>query len=141
MLVLAVAGCYVPSPKPGKVETVQQKVGLGSAESVSASITVGIGKLKIEGGAEVLLDARFDYNIPDWKPVVSYKVEDCEGQLTVEQPSRVVGATWPGNVRYDWDLKFNRSVPMNLEIDMDVGKSDVDLNGIDVRNLDLVYCL
>jgi hypothetical protein len=137
-LALTLAGCYVPSPKPGKTVTLQQKVGLGSAETVSASITVGIGKLKLEGGADSLLDARFDYNIPDWKPVVSYKVEDCEGQLTVEQPSRVVGATWPGNVRYDWDLKFNRSVPMNLEINMDVGKSEVDLSGIVVRRLDLV---
>lgn len=138
LLVLAVAGCYVPSPKPGKTVTLQQKVGLGSAESVSASITVGIGKLKIEGGADSLLDARFDYNIPDWKPVVSYKVEDCQGRLTVDQPSRVVGATWPGNVRYDWDLKFNRSVPMNLEINLGVGKSEVDLSGINVRHLDLV---
>lgn len=138
VLVLAVAGCYVPSPKPGKVETMQQKVGLASAESVSASITVGIGKLKIEGGADSLLDARFDYNIPDWKPVVSYKVEDSQGRLDVEQPSRVVGATWPGNVRYDWDLKFNRSVPMNLDINLGVGKSEVDLDGVNVRNLNLV---
>jgi hypothetical protein len=136
-LVLAVAGCYVPSPKPGKTVTLQQKVGLGSAETVSASITIGVGKLKIEGGADSLLDARIDYNIPDWKPVVSYKVEDCEGELTVEQPSRVVGATWPGNVRYDWDLKLNSHVPMNLDINMGAGKSEVDLRGLDVRRLSL----
>lgn len=137
VLVLALSGCYVPSPKPGKTAMLQQKVGLGSAETVSASITLGIGKLKLEGGADSLLDAHFEYNIPDWKPVVSYKVEDCEGQLTVEQPSRVVGATWPGNVRYDWDLKFNRSIPMNLKINMNVGKSEIDLQGLDVRWLDL----
>ncbi|HTW92293.1 MAG TPA: toast rack family protein [bacterium] len=138
VLVLAVAGCYLPSPKPGKAVTLQQKVGLGSAETASASITIGVGKLKIEGGADSLLDARFEYNIPDWKPVLSYKVEDCEGQLTVEQPSRVVGATWPGNVRYDWNLRLNRTIPMNLEINLGVGKSDVDLNGVNVHHLDLV---
>ena len=137
VLALTLSGCYVPSPKLGKTETLQQKVGLAGAESVSTSITIGVGKLKLAGGADSLLDARFEYNIPDWKPVVSYKVEDGRGGLIVEQPSRVVGATWPGNVRYDWDLKLKDSIPMDLEIDLGVGKSEVDLRGLDVRHLSL----
>jgi hypothetical protein len=136
-LVLVLSGCYVPSPKLGKTETLQQKVGLAGAESASVSITIGVGKLKLTGGADSLLDARFEYNIPDWKPVVSYKVEDGRGGLIVEQPSRVVGATWPGNVRYDWDLKLKSGVPLELEVDMGVGKSEVDLRGLDVRHLSL----
>ena len=137
VLLLVLASCYVPSPKPGKAETLQQRIGLANAESVTASITLGVGKLRLAAGADSLLDARFEYNIPDWKPVVSYKVEDCQGRLTVEQPSRVVGATWPGNVRYDWDLRLNSHVPVNLEISIGAGKSDVDLRGLDVRRLSL----
>lgn len=135
--VLALAGCYVPSPKLGKTETLRQKVGLGAAESVSTSITIGVGKLKLAGGADSLLDARVEYNIPDWKPVVSYKVEDGHGGLIIEQPSRVVGATWPGNVRYDWDLKLKSGVPLELEVDLGVGKSELDLRGLDIRRLSL----
>jgi hypothetical protein len=137
LLVLAVAGCYVPSPKLRKTASVQEKVDLAGAESVSASITIGVGKLRLAGGADSLLDARFEYNIPDWKPTVSYKVEDGRGRLIVEQPSRVVGATWPGNVRYEWDLKLNSGVPMELEIDMGVGKSEVDLKGLNLRRFSL----
>jgi hypothetical protein len=137
VLVLALGGCYVPSPKLGKAESLNQKVELAGAESVSVSVTLGVGKLKLAGGADSLLDARFEYNIPDWKPVVAYNVEDGRGRLTVEQPSRVVGATWPGNVRYDWDLKLNSGVPLELEISMGVGKSDVDLRGLDIRRLNL----
>jgi hypothetical protein len=137
VLVLALAGCYVPSPRLGKTETLQQKVGLAGAESVSASITLGVGRLKLAGGADSLLDARFEYNIPDWKPAVSYDVADGRGRLVVEQPSRVVGATWPGNVRYDWDLKLSPGVPLELEVGMGVGKSDVDLRGLDVRRFRL----
>jgi hypothetical protein len=137
VLVLAIAGCYVPSPKLGKAESLNQKVGLAGAESVSASVNLGVGKLKVAGCADSLLDAHFEYNIPDWKPVVTYNVENGLGRLTVEQPSRVVGATWPGNVRYDWDLKLNPTVPMELEVDIGVGKSDVDLKGLNLRRFSL----
>ncbi len=137
LLALMLGGCYVPSPKPGKTETLSQQVGLADAKSVSASITIGVGKLKLAGGADSLLDARFEYNIPDWKPSVSYSVADSQGRLIVEQPSRVVGATWPGNVRYDWNLKLSPRVPLELEVNMGVGKSEVDLRGLDIRRLNL----
>jgi len=134
---LALAGCYVPSPKLGRTESSHEQVELAGAESVSVTITLGVGKLKLAGGADELLDARFEYNIPDWKPVVSYKVEDGRGRLVVEQPSRVVGVAWPGNIRYDWNIKLNSGVPMELEIDLGVGKSEVDLKGLNLRRFSL----
>ncbi len=137
VLMLALAGCYVPSPKLGRAATLEQKVGLAGAESVSVSVILGVGRLKLAGGADSLLDARFEYNIPDWKPAVSYRVEDGRGRLVIEQPSRVVGATWPGNVRYDWDLKLNPDVPIDLEVDMGVGKSDVNLAGLNLSGLSI----
>ncbi|MBM3330243.1 hypothetical protein FJY68_00145 [candidate division WOR-3 bacterium] len=137
VLVLTIAGCYVPSPKLTKTEIAQEKVGLAGAESVSVSVTLGVGKLKLAGGADSLLDARFEYNIPDWKPAVSYRVEDGRGRLLVEQPSRVVGAAWPGSVRYDWELKLNSGLPLELEVDMGVGKSEVDLKGLSLRRFSL----
>ena len=54
LLALMLGGCYVPSPKPGKTETLSQQVGLADAKSVSASITIGVGKLKLAGGADSL---------------------------------------------------------------------------------------
>jgi hypothetical protein len=137
VLVAVLTGCYVPSPKPQKAESLNQEVGLAGAESVNVSVTLGVGKLKLSGGADSLLDARFEYNIPDWKPVVTYGVENGRGRLSVDQPSRVVGATWPGNVRYDWDLKLNSDVPMGLEISLGVGKSEVDLKGLNLRRFSL----
>ena len=137
VLVLALAGCYVPSPKLRRTESSIEKVEIAGAESVSVSVTLGVGKLKLAGGADSLLDARFEYNIPDWKPAVSYKVEDGRGRLIVEQPSRVVGAAWPGSVRYDWDLKLNSGLPLELEVDMGVGKSEVDLKGLNLRRFSL----
>jgi len=137
VFVLAIGGCYVPSPKLGRTESLRQQVGLAGAESVSVSVIIGVGKLRLAGGGDSLLDAKFEYNIPDWKPVVSYNVEDGRGRLVVEQPSRVVGATWPGNVRYNWDLRLNPEVPLDLEVDMGVGKSEVSLAGLNLNRLSI----
>jgi hypothetical protein len=134
-LVLTGTGCYVPSPKVGKSVSTDSKVAVGDAESTKVSIAVGVGKLNVTGGAEGLLDARFEYNLPDWKPEVSYEVEKGFGRLTIEQPSTVVGATWPSNVRYEWNLRLSDKVPMDLNVEMGVGKMDLDTRGLNLRHL------
>lgn len=134
-LLLAGAGCYVPAPQVHKIVSMDSKVEIGEAESTQVSIAVGVGKLTITGGAKGLLDARFEYNIPDWKPEVSYEVKEGFGRLTVEQPSTVVGATWPSNVRYEWNLRLSNKVPMDLDVEMGVGKMDLDTRGLNLRHL------
>jgi hypothetical protein len=134
-LVLAGTGCYVPAPKVGKTVSTDSKVAVGDAESTKVSIAMGVGKLNITGGAEELLDASFDYNIPDWKPEVSYETQNRLGRLTIEQPPTVVGAAWPANVRYEWNLRLSDKVPMDLDVEMGVGKVDLDTRGLNLRHL------
>jgi hypothetical protein len=137
LLAVLLVGCYVPSPRPGKAETLRKAVSAGEAESAQVTIALGVGRLSLSSGTDELLDARFEYNIPDWKPEVSYEVEDGLGRLTVEQPSRVIGATWPGNVRYDWALKLGARTPMDLEVELGVGKAELDLRGLPLRHLEV----
>jgi len=134
-IMLAGARCYVPAPKVRKTVSTDSKIEIGGAESTKVLIAVGVGKLSVTGGAEALLDARFEYNIPDWKPEVSYAVKEGFGRLTVEQPATVVGATWPSNVRYEWNLKLSDKVPMDLEVEMGVGKMDIDTRRMNLRHL------
>jgi hypothetical protein len=134
-LVLAGTGCYVPSPKVGKSLSTDSRVAVGDAESTKVSIAIGVGRLNVTGGAEGLLDARFEYNIPDWKPEVSYELDKGLGRLTIEQPSTVVGATWPSNVRYEWNLRLSDKVPMDLDVEMGVGRMDLDTRGLNLRHL------
>lgn len=136
-LLLALAGCYVPAPKTSNAMTVSDTIALGTVDSVDVSISIGVGKLSIAGGASRLLDASFRYNIPDWRPKVSYEVESGKGKLTVEQPPSVVGGAWPSNVTYDWTLGLSDSVPMNLSLDLGVGKTVIDLGGLQVRRLEV----
>jgi hypothetical protein len=96
-----------------------------------------VGKLNLHPGSNRLLDATFRYNIPDWKPRVSYEVKAGLGRLTIEQPSSVVGAAWPSNVTYEWDLAFSDKVPLDMELDFGVGKTELDLTGLLVRRLEI----
>jgi hypothetical protein len=132
-IMLAGIGCRVTVPKTPKVMTMDKKVELGQAESTRVSITIGIGKLNITGGAEGVLDARFEYEIPDWKPEVTYEVEDGLGRLAVSQPDSGSGAK--ADVRYDWNLKLKDKVPTDLVIEMGAGKVDLDMRRVNLRGL------
>ena len=116
-----------------RFSTLNRKVELGRAESTHVAIAIAIGKLNISGGAKDLLDARFEYEIPDWKPEVTYKVEEGLGRLTVRQPDSKVGANT--DVRYDWDLRLSGKVPTDLVVEMGTGKVNLDAHGLNLRHL------
>lgn len=141
-LLVAAAGllamaCYVPSPKTGKSEKFEQSWPRAEAESLEVSVSLGVGTLRVSGGAEAAAEVEVEYNIPDWKPVASWDAADKLGRLELTQPSSVVGATWPGNVRYDWNLKLADSLPTRLDVEFGVGKAELDLRNVDVRRLEV----
>ena len=158
-IMVAAAGCHVRGPKvriatsaesradhgqaestqvdaasgTRKYSTLNRKVELGRAESTRVAVAIGIGKVDISGGAKDLLDARFEYETPDWKPDVSYKVEDGLGRLAVKQPDSKVGANT--DVRYNWDLKLSGEVPTDLTVEIGTGKVNLDAHGLNLRHL------
>ncbi len=129
------AGCAFRTVRVGALRTESQSIERGSAETVQTSIRMGVGELRVAGGASKLLEAGFTYNLPQWKPEVAYQVEGGEGLLTVTQPRG--SATPAGNVRYEWDLRLNDATPMDLQLDLGVGKSDLKLSSLSLRNLDI----
>jgi len=51
--------------------------------------SVEAGELRMHGGAGKLLEADFDYSVPEWRPEVRYNRSLLRGYLTVRQPSSV----------------------------------------------------
>jgi hypothetical protein len=135
--VLLVAGCYMPSPKTGKTRTMSNQVELGDAGKVVLDINMGVGELRLAGGSENLLDARFEYNIPSWKPEVEYEVKEGTGMLDVSQPSSEVAGAMLNNVRYDWDLKLDESIPVYLDLDVGMGKAMLNLSNVNLTGFDI----
>lgn len=95
-------------------------------------ITMGAGELEVDGNAEELLEAEFAYNILEWAPEVEYR----DGRLQVAQPS---SRNMPFNeeVRYEWDLSLNDSVPMLFRAEIGAGTGDLDLGSLHVRTVDI----
>ncbi|MGH3924812.1 MAG: toast rack family protein [Pseudonocardiaceae bacterium] len=141
-LLTLVGGCVIsdgidePRARVGELQTESRSVERQGADSMVANVAMGAGQLRISGGAQSLLDARFVYNVPDWRPIVEYNVNGGEGNLIVRQPDtdRVPPRT---NIRYEWDLRLRNDVPTDLAVDLGAGQSNLDLRGIDLAKLDL----
>jgi N-terminal domain of toast_rack, DUF2154 len=122
--------------KVGKMQRESQSVALEKAESVRAKLKMGAGELNITGGADQLMEGDFSYNVAAWKPKVGYDVSDDTGELTVEQGSGE-GVHLGADARNEWDIRFNDEVPTDLVVQMGAGESDLDLDSLTLKGLDL----
>lgn len=131
---LLATGCNVPRLATGPTETETQIVELGNADQVNAAIRMGVGKLTVSPGTDDLLDATFRYNVPAWKPVVSYE----SGDLLVTMPDTDgIEGIPDSNIEYEWDLMLNGDVPMDLKIELGAGESELNLGGLNLTHLDI----
>jgi len=131
---LALAGCTLQQTGPTRTDS--KTVDLAGADSVRAEILMGAGELEISGGASALMNAEFTYNVPAWKPEVDYSVTNKRGRLIVEQPSSK-GVPNTANVRYEWDVRLNNDVPMELTAKLGAGESHLDLRDLSLTTLEV----
>jgi hypothetical protein len=116
----------------------KQSVALQGAEKLDARIGMAAGQLKLDAGGPAAMDAEFSYSPRTWKPEVDYSVEGSTGVLVVEQPDPASGFDMMGDTRNDWDLKLATGVPLDLDVKLGAGESDIDLSGLDVRTLNVL---
>jgi len=139
LLALGVSGCVIGGPglleNTGRVQSESVSVPLGAAKSVGVHLKIDAGELKLSGGSPQLLDGTIQYNVPDWKPDVSYSVQDGRGALMVMQPE--ASRTTMGGVKYTWNLHLNNAVPLDVTVEMGAGNSTLNFSGMTLRNLDV----
>jgi hypothetical protein len=129
-------GCNIKTLDIGELRTDSETVELGSAQEVTAEIMLGAGKLAISGGSNDLLEAQFTYNVANLKPEVSYDISAGNGQLTIEQPdTEEVPSLDMDKYRYEWDLRLNDDVPMDLAVKVGAGESRLALNSLLLSSL------
>jgi hypothetical protein len=102
---------------------------------VRAELDIGAGELHVSGGAKPLLDADFIYNVPQWKPEVSYEVQGEDGKLRIRQP-KVEGLP-RGDSKYKWTLSFNSQVRLELSVELGAGKSTLLLGDLSLTKLEV----
>jgi len=92
------------------------------------------GMLYIEGGAAQLMQADFNQGAAWSAPTVDYSVENAFGTLTIDQQS---GSQFVGHSDNTWRLKLSDEVPLDLQVDVGAGRSDLNLAKIDLTGLRL----
>src|SRR5215211_2191596 len=135
-LAVAVFGGACQSQDVGEMQRDSQKIQPKNAQTVRARLLMGAGELKVTGGADALMEADFAYNVADWEPEVNYDVSGDTGELNVEQGSGE-GVRLGGSARNEWDIRFNDEIPTDLVVEMGAGESDLDLDSLTLRGLDL----
>src|SRR5215212_2759795 len=120
----------------GKMQEEPKSVDLKNADSVHAQLKMGAGELNVTGGADGLMEGDFSYNVSEWKPKVSYDVSGQKGELVVKQGG-AEGGSLDGTARNEWDIGLNDEVPTDLVVQVGAGESDLDLDSLTLKGLDL----
>ena len=131
-----VIGCSLLSTTPvNEVRNEAQAIDLGPASTAKVLIEFGAGQLKVEGGADKLMEATFRYNVDDWKPQVSYNVNGSQGELVVNNRGDANKLPVGLEVINEWGIRLNNGVPLDLEIRTGAGESTLDLSTLDASSL------
>lgn len=72
---------------------------------------------------------------PSWKPYVRYSSGASHGNLSVEQPSG--SHTHVGKMNYEWDIRLNREVPMDMRVHFGAGEAHLNLGSLSLRSVDV----
>jgi N-terminal domain of toast_rack, DUF2154/LiaI-LiaF-like transmembrane region len=112
------------------IETVERQ----GSEPVRVHVQMPAGDLKLSGGASKLLEADFKYAESEGKPKVSYQASTLGGQLEITQVGKKFNF---GRTENRWDLRLGNNIPMELNIDMGAGQSEVKVGDLALSRLEM----
>jgi hypothetical protein len=127
--IFGLSGCVVHHAGPSQHDYVS--FDRDKAELVRVDLKMGAGTLRVGSGTEKLARADFEFNVPEWKPEVSYSA----GMLRISQPSNSIKTF--GDTKYDWDLRLNRDVPIDMNVNFGAGEAHLDLGSLALRRVDV----
>lgn len=135
VLIFALTACNFSTMETGPTETKNETVELGGAETAVVDILMGLGELNVSDGADDLMDAEFTYNVEDWEPEVDYAVSGSNGRLTIRQPDSEFEGIPNNDVENSWNLQFNEDIPMEMDVTLGAGESNLDLRSLNLERL------
>ncbi|MDF1549591.1 MAG: toast rack family protein [Bacteroidales bacterium] len=107
------------------------------AREVHIDLKIAAGKLKLTGGASELLTGGFIYSNQEWKPEVKYNIKDKKGFLQIKQPNNE-DYNINDDDKYVWNLKFNDEIPLDFDVNLGAGVSEILLSGMNIRHFNMV---
>jgi len=118
------------------LKTESQTVDMDSATSARVQIEFQAGDLKIENGANSLMDASFRYNMDNLQPQVKYSENGEQGELVISQQA-LERIPLGGQLINEWSIQLANDVPIDLSIQTGAGNADLGLEDLDLTNLNI----
>jgi len=143
-LLLGAAGCGVRiGDEKGRMRAgemiretqIVERAKAAKAEMIRTELSLGVGELRLSGGAKELLEAEFAYNVPGWKPEVRYDGTGFRGRLEINQGK--ADANLIGDTKNTWDLKLANDLPLDLVVRCGAGESKLDLRDLTLRSVEM----
>ena len=119
----------------GPVQHDSQVIERDNAEVVQVDLNMGAGTLRVSGGTDKLARVDFDYDIPSWKPEVRYNSAAGRGTLHIRQPETHEANI--GHNRYEWDLRLNKDVPLEIGLHFGAGDARLDVGSLNLRRVNV----
>jgi hypothetical protein len=119
----------------GPVQHDSKVIDRDNAEIVQVDLHMGAGTLRVGDTADKLMRADFDYDIPGWKPEVRYNSAAGRGTLHIRQPE--VREANVGHNKYEWDVRLNRDVPLEIDAHFGAGDAKLDLASLNLRRVSI----
>jgi len=136
LLILALAALVAACDEPRNIMKDTQMVALQGATRAEVGLHMNAGELRVRGAdQEALLDASFEYSRERDRPVVEYRRFGDKGILEVRRARR--NSVLFGRIRNRWDITLSNSVPLDLDIDLGAGQSDIDLRGLKLQRVEI----
>lgn len=130
----AFSGCMISNVPTGPVQYESKVIDRDTSESAHVNVNMGAGDLKVSSGTEKLLRAYFTYNVPQFKPDVRYSTSGGVASLTIDEPE---SHAHMGHVKYEWDLRLNKDVPLDLDVHFGAGQAQLDLGALNLRGVNV----
>lgn len=125
-------GCDFDHAPTGELQNEPVSLDRGSAEHANIELDMRAGEMRLRGGANKLIEGKFEYNVPAWKPQIATSLNGSHATVTIRQPERFnVG----GNTRNVWDLQLNDQVTTDLALNCGAGQAQLDLGNLMLRDL------
>ena len=118
--------------------TEKGSVPLRGATDLTAEIDQGVGDLTLRASSPATDAAQtvFTFSPESWRPEVSSSVAGTLATLNIAQPDASRTPLF-GGVRNTWVITLPTKVATDLTMKLGVGRSDVDLRGIELTRLDV----
>ena len=115
-----------------KVITIDEPLPAGTTQPIRLRLEMGMGELKLQAGAEGLIEGSIRYNVPEWEP----QILRGENALTLTQRQTEGQLAFPKDTINEWNLKLG-NYPLDLSINAGAYKGELDLSGVPLTRLQI----